>query len=184
MNETLPKTAFAKMAYLEEELRPYEGGYPSEETKVYYESLKAIREAQAKGETPIELYRALGNRTGGPTPVERGYYLANIHYYLFDNCSEFEKTEDYKAAVNERIELFLENADIGLLGKSEWFLLSFPAYYRYFLELFYGRHHEEDDIGGLEGCYMDLTSLADAYGNDLEKKIVESIRVIGSGYDE
>ena len=182
MNEMLPKTAFAKMAYLEEELRPYEGGYPNEETKVYYESLKAIQKAQAKGETPIQEYRALGKRAGGPTPVERGYYLANIHYYLFDCCSEFEKTEAYKAAINERIRLFLENADIGLLGKSEWFLLSFPANFRYFLELFYGRHREEDDIGGIEGCYVDLASLVDAYGNDLEKKIVESIRVIGSGY--
>ena len=164
---------FAPMLFLDREMKHYEDVYPSQQTKAYYETLLRIREAQNKGEFPEEAYRALGASRGFGS-IEYGYYHANIHYYLFEDCSEFERNDAYKASVNKRIKFFLEdNADPLVLMERGWFPLNFPINYLSFLETFYGNHQKES----MEP-FMNLVALVGQYGNEIEKEIVELTRPI------
>lgn len=163
---------FAPMLFLDEETKRYEGGYPSKRTEAYYETLLAIREAQSKGESPDKAYAALGAPRGFGC-IEYGYYYANIHYYLFKSCSEFERNDAYKVSINKRIRFFLkDNADPLELMKRGWFPLNFPGNYLSFLELFYG-NHRDGSSEGLMATFTNLAALVARYGNEIEKEIVE-----------
>lgn len=123
-----------------------------------------------------EAYRALGASRGFGS-IEYGYYYANIHYYLFEDCSEFERNDAYKASVNKRTKYFLENAESVELMEKGWFPLNFPADYLGFLEVFYGNHRKESSEGVM-GPFTNLKTLVERYDNKVEKKIVELARPI------
>ena len=149
---------FAPMKYLDEMLKDYKDGYPNPRTEEYYETLKKIRDIQNNGEIPLDEYYIC---VGGS--VERGYYLANIHYYLYwGECSEYERTDEYKDKLNKRIIYFLKNADRNTLWKKDWFILNFPNSYVYFLKSFYGGDPNNEK-------FFPYISL---HGNDDEKEIM------------
>ena len=182
MKKKPTKDTLTSMEFLDELLEDYVEGYPSENTEAFYETLKMIRQAQNRGEVPEKVYKALGALRGHES-IEYGYYLANIHYYLFADCLEFQFSETYKKSVNERIKFFLENADPSGLAGRGWFPLNFPFAYLHFLEGFYGRYRQESMDEPL-GALMNLCSLVDRYGDSLEKEIVELARRIIEGHIE
>ena len=172
---------FAPMLFLDEETKRYKGGYPSKRTEAYYETLLAIRETQNKGESPDEAYAALGAPRGFGS-IEYGYYHANIHYYLFESCSEIERSDAYKASINKRIKFFLkDNADPLELMERGWFPLNFPANYLCFLEMIYGNHRKESSEG-IAGSFANLAALVSQYGNEIEREIVGLTRPIIEEY--
>ena len=180
MKKKPTKDTLASMEFLDGALDDYADGYPSENTEAFYETLKVIRQTQNKGEVPEEAYKALGVLRGYGS-IEYGYYLANIHYYLYADCLEFQLSGAHKKSVNERIKFFLENADpSGLTGRG-WFPLNFPFAYLHFLEGFYGRYRQESMDEPL-GALMNLCNLVDRYGDSLEKEIVALARPILEGY--
>ena len=157
------KEMFAPMEYLDAHLEEYRDGYPNPRTQRYYETLKRIRELQSQGVVPPdELFKSLWLRGKADATVEYGYYTSNIHYYLFESCSEFQKTEEYKESVNRRILLWLESADPKALLKRQWFPWNFPPNYLRFLKMFYG-----DDCGRKWG----IEEYAERYGDPLERQI-------------
>ena len=175
------KDVFAPMRFLDEEMKRYQSGYPSKRTEAYYETLLAIRKVQSKGESPDEAYEALGAPRGFGS-IEYGYYYANIHYYLFESCSEFKRNDAYKESINKRIRFLLkDNADPLELMERGWFPLNIPGNYLRFLELFYGNHRDES-LEGLMATFTNLAALVARYGNEIEKEIVELTRPIIEEY--
>ena len=152
---------FAPMKYLNEMLKDYKDGYPNPRTEEYYETLKKIRDIQNSGQVPHDEYYQI---VGGS--VERGYYLANIHYYLYwEECSEYERTDAYKDKLNKRIIYFLKHADREALYEKDWFVLNFPNIYIYFLKSFYGSNPDNE-------TFSDYISL---HGNNEEKEILSLV---------
>ena len=89
MDDLIDAFAFAPMKYLDEELKRFEDGYPNRQTEDYYEALKRIRSKQnTRQPVPSFYYEAVGATKGLGTP-EYGYYIANIHYYIYESCSEY-----------------------------------------------------------------------------------------------
>ena len=167
---TIKPTVFAPMAYVRRVIEESGPGPFPERTKNYFILLQCIHDAQDNCSFALlELYQKLGGCGGKKAlaTVERGCYLANIHYYLFPGHYEFEKTEAYKDSVNARILFFLENADPEALRPYRWFADNFPLNYLRFLESFYGRQERKTDLG-----LKELTALVDRFGNETEKRIV------------
>ena len=160
------KSAFAPMKYLDDLLKQYVDGYPNRWTESYFRSLLEIRDIQSRGKAPVQIYKFHGS-------VERGYYLANIHYYLFDDCSEFDGGNPYKDTLNKRILFLLENADKEHLMERGWFPLNFPSDYLLFLERYYGSHRSSMEGNSTMWMLKNLLSLVDCYGNDTERMIIE-----------
>jgi len=153
-------------------------------TDQFYGTLLEIRKIQNSGQIPSdELYRSIAqikvrNRDLFDS-AENGYYDANIHYYLFESNSEYEKTNKYKDTLNKRILYFLKNADIdNLLYKCGCFLLNFPLNYLRFLEIFYDKKVERNLV------VDNLKEFAELYGNDDEKEIANIVCELFKIYDE
>ena len=181
--KTMPEeTHFAKMAYLEKMRRRYPYGVPNKRTQAFFESLMQIEKAQKEGKGLEEAYLALA-KSAGFSSIEYGYYHANIHYYLFEDCAEFENSDAYKDSVNRRIGFYLDSADPLELFQRGWFPLNFPIRYRSFLEIFYGKQIEEPSCGAI-GAFLDLSSLIRRCGNKEEKGIAESLRPIIEEYED
>ena len=152
---------FAPMKYLDEKLKDYKNGYPNPRTEQYYETLKKIRDIQNNKQVPPDEYYQI---VGGS--VEQGYYLSNIHYYLYwEDCSEYERTDAYKDKLNKRIIYFLKNADRETLWEKGWFILNFPNSYMYFLKSFYGSDPDNEK-------FFPYISI---HGNEDEKEIMDLI---------
>ena len=166
--EKYEKEGFAPMKFLDAELENYKDGYPNPITECYYETLKQIREIQNSGKVPSnELYAKVRKKI--PTS-EQGFYLANVHYYLYESCSEYQKSNEYKDAVNKRIIFFLEHADADGLFVHSWFPLNFPDNYIRFLKNQYGI--KGDELDNQDFPLLLLQGYVKKYGNKDEKKIV------------
>ena len=176
------------MDYLDAMLEEYKDGYPNKRTAAYFETMKRIRDQQRRGiAPPDEDYRELALARYQPSAagVEYGYYIANIHYYLFEDCSEFERSEFYKATVNRRILFFLKDyADPDELMNCGWFPLNFPLNYLRFLKVFY-RHEPRMAIDGSTwDSYQVLEGYIVEYGNAIEQEIVRCLRAIMEEYSD
>lgn len=175
MKELIDAFAFAPMKYLEKELERYKDGCPNDHTKGYYEALKSIKGKQDLGNSiPSCNYRIIGssNRKKGFDTAEYGYYTANIHYYLYESCSEYEKSDAYKGKLNARILYFLRNADPKALIPHGWFWLNFPSNYMRFLSIFYNAQVPASDP---ERALELLVNLVHENGNDDENEIANHL---------
>lgn len=186
MNKAIGKAYFAPMDYLDAMLEKYKDGYPNKRTAAYFETMKRIRDQQRRGTTPPdEDYRELALARYQPlvAGVEYGYYTANIHYYLFEDCSVFERSEFYKAMVNRRILFFLKDyADPDELMNCGWFPLNFPLDYLRFLKAFNGYEPKTANNGGTWDSYQVLEDYIAEYGNAIEQEIVRCLRPIMEEY--
>ena len=187
------KEIFAPMLFLDVVLEEYKDGYPNPLTADYYETLRKIRESQNQGKIPEALYKRLGfgkkERFGDNSfeTIEYGYFTANIHYYLYESCSEYEVSKNYKDAVNHRILYFLKNADIDALCAHGWFPLNFPNTYLSFLEKQYGKtriRKQEQKKPISIYCSELLNDFALANGNAEEIDISNLVLLIISQCDE
>lgn len=179
------KQYFAPMDYLDKELEIYEDGYPDSIVENFYEALKIIREAQKSDQVPSEmLYENVGKgKKGGYQSVEYGYYIANIHYYLFDDCSEYQKTESYKSSLNKRILYFLKSANMYELFHHGWFPLNFPLNYLRFLGQFYNKQiPSNNSVDALESAKA-LVTFTDLYGNEEEKETANLVYHLNEEFD-
>ncbi len=180
----LRKDVLAKMEYLDDDLARYKNGYPSLNTKRYYETLISIRDAQLKGEIPPDsLYLDLGltTKTKGGDSLEYGYYTSNIHYYLF--IEDKSRCKEYKEELNSRVRYLLENGDQRSLTSFGWFPLNFPVNYLRFLSRAYNVPLEEKEAES--SAISDATSLNEfvyKYGNSLERLIGDISMVIAYSY--
>ena len=179
------KKYFAPMDYLDKELEEYEDGYPDSVVENFYEALKIIRDAQKKDQIPSEmLYENVGKgKKGGYQSVEYGYYIANIHYYLFDDCSEYQRSELYKESLNKRIIHFLKTANMYNLFHYGWFPLNFPLNYLRFLEDFYNKKNIVKSVTGALESAKSLMNFTDLYGNKDEKEIANLVYNLNKEFD-
>lgn len=179
----------APMKYLDKELNGYKNGYPNQRTKDYYNTLKLIKKLQDEGLVPSEdaeeAYKVFGDMFSRNLTVECGYYGANIHYYIYNTCSEFEKTDAYKDAVNARILYLLKNADEEPLFHG-WFISSFFfQYVNWFLTLFYEKPVNDYKDSGLSSQEIYLNKLKDMVsekGTADEKEILERLTKLVADY--
>ncbi|MBR0461361.1 MAG: hypothetical protein IJJ00_01440 [Erysipelotrichaceae bacterium] len=182
---------FASMTYLDEMLDENKEGYPNPRTENYYETLKEIRSVQNCRKVPAdEIYKRLGKtrRKKAFETIEYGYYTANIHYYLYESCSEYKKSEAYKDSLNRRILFFLNNANIRALSSYLWFPLNFPDQYLRFLEYQYGKKRsswcKNKRISDEFPTEM-LIDFTDKFGNNEEKEIADTLHnVINKCYED
>ena len=140
----------------------------------FYEALKRIRDIQDKGDIPSdELYESVGLARNNKdlATVEFGYYISDIHYYLFDECSPyFIGDEANKDSLNKRILFFLLNADHEALFSFGWFLLNLPGEYLSFLK----RHYKKKETIEAKTIWDNpivLHEYVNQYGDDTEKEI-------------
>jgi len=175
---------FSKMDWLDEEIARSEASPgKNERSDKYYAALKAIKEKQNKGEIPSdEDYFAVGgirkNRSHCQN-IEYGYYMANIHYDLF----EYDLTE--KDSLEDRILYFIEHAEFDEDNKDN-FLLNFPANFSYYLSHVYETdkanqdggafldEDKEEKLGQLYDAFSmrKLAAIIESYGNGKEKLIL------------
>ena len=178
MKLELNEYVFARMQYIENEMEIQKSIGSNPRSEQYYKTLLEIRDIQNSGQIPSdELYRRFAEIKGHNQQlydsVEYGYYLANIHYYLFESRSEYEKTNEYKDVLNKRILYFLNNADRdNLLFKCGEFLTNFPFNYLRFLEHFYSKRL---DNYYQDSCTSDVKRFVETYGKDDEKEIANII---------
>lgn len=185
MTITNDKKYFAPMDYLDKELEEYGDGFPDSIIENYYEALKIIRDAQ-KGDSALTemLYENVGKcKRDGYQTAEYGYYMANIHYYLFDDCSEYQKIESYKKSLNIRILHFLKSANMYALFHNGWFPLNFPLNYLSFLEDFYGKKRLYDfEINPINEAKA-LVDFVDLYGDAEEKETASLVFALNNEFD-
>ena len=189
MNIVKEEFICAPMKYLDEELKNYQNGYPSQRTKDYYGTLKYIKELQDSGQVPSkeaeEAYKVFGDIFSRSLTVECGYYGANIHYYIYKTCSEFEKTDAYKDSVNARILYLLRTADEEPLFHG-WFISSFFfQYVNWFLTIFYEKPVNDYKDSGLSFEDILLNKLKDMIGEKGttdEKEILERLTKLVDDY--
>ena len=169
---------FASMKYLDAEIERYKDGYPNPKTRLYYETLKKIRDIQNSGVVPSdEIYKNLAKPRNKKALeiVEYGYYISNIHYYLYDSCSEYEKTDSYKDTLNYRILYFLKTASKEALYPYDWFLPNFVIAYLNFLADYYDIQIESNHSESLSDSVSSLSEFVNKYGNKTEKEIMDLI---------
>lgn len=140
----------------------------------FYEALKRIRNIQINGNVPNEeIYRMVGlaRNNNDLATVEFGYYISNIHYYLFDECSPyFIGDESNKDSLNNRILFFLHNANHEALFSFGWFLLNLPGEYLSFLKRQYKKKEPIESKTIWDNPTI-LYEYVNQYGDDTEKEI-------------
>ena len=179
----------APMKYLDEELKSIDLNKANTRTKDYYGTLKVIKKLQDSGHVPSkeaeEAYKVFGDMFSSNLTVECGYYGANIHYYIYKTCFEFEKTDAYKDSVNARILYLLRNADEEPLLHG-WFISSFFfQYVNWFLTIFYGKPVNDYKDSGLPFEDILLNKLKDMIGEKGttdEKEILERLTKLVDDY--
>jgi len=187
MNKENIEKHFSPMAWLDEEIaRNLASPGRNERSDRYYAVLQTIKDKQSKGEIPSdEDYLALGgirkNRTHCQN-VEYGYYMANIHYDLFN----FDPSD--KDSLEDRILYFIEHQDLDKYAKDNFFL-NFPADFSYYLSHLYkidisGHDNNgvldksrEDKLSCLYDafCMRRLVDMIERYGTDKEKLILKRL---------
>lgn len=173
MKKKPTKEEFAPMGFLDDELERYAEGFFNPFTEAYYRSLMAIRKAQNEDQDVLmELYEAVPHHASDSS-AEYGYFMANIHYYLFVWHREFKRDPAYIDSLNRRILFFLENAE-GIDDLKGWFFLSFPITYRTFLCRFYqvDLSKELRKMNTIDS----LKALTEMVGNDDAKKIAAVVK--------
>ena len=129
---------FPSMFFIEGVIEHDKQSGDSSNSNHYYKELLHIRDIQNSGRVPKDKeYAAISSFKPYNSP-ELGFYNANIHYYLFESNSEYQKSAAYREDLNRRILAFLDAADPDNLLKQLWFPLNFPLDYLRFLEDQYG----------------------------------------------
>lgn len=191
MNITKENFIYAPLKYVDEKLKEFTNGFPSERTELYYKVLKAIKKKQDNGDVPSEkaeeLYKAFGSLFAGKETVECGYFGANIHYYLFKTCVEFENSDAYKEAVNKRI-LYLIDTAVEETLFEPWFITRFlNDYLTMFLSNFYGRpqfDYKEENLPYEIVRSKQINDLVSKNGTEIEKIIAEKVINIANDYQD
>ena len=121
-------------------------------TVSFYNTLKIIKEKQNKGIIPIDEYIILSSEYDS---IEYGYYMANIHYDLFDiNIYKNSRLEN-------RILFFLRHLDKDVFKERNFFIRGFDVCFRDYL----------CNIYNIDNKCECLREIVFKYGNDLEKDI-------------
>ena len=175
----------APMNYLPEKPQKYLNA----RNKDYYETLYYIKKLQDQGLVPSEkaeeAYMVFGDIFSSNKTVECGYYGANIHYYIYKTCEEFEKTDAYKNSVNDRILYLLKNADEEPLFHG-WFISSFLfQYVNWFLTIFYEAPANDYKDSGLSSEDILINKLRDMVGEkgtETEKEILVRLTKLVEDY--
>ena len=120
---------FSNMEWLDAEIKrneAFEGR--NEFSDLFYKTLESIRRKQQDGIVPYDEYKLIGKAKSLDT-IDYGYYIANIHYELFNyDIADKDTLED-------RIIFFLNNANKELFkDKNSWFRLNFINDFRKFLK--------------------------------------------------
>lgn len=120
---------FSDMNWLEKEtIRNDKSEGKNKKSNFYYENLKMIRDKQKQGIIPFEEYK----KVGIVGTIEYGYYIANIHYELFE-CNK-----DYKNILEDRIIFFIQNAPDDIFKYDDsWFRINFYNEYSNYLRQYY-----------------------------------------------
>ena len=149
------KQIFSDMTWLDEEIeRNNKSEGRNKKSDFYYNNLIDIRDKQRKGIIPFVEYKNVGRQES----IEYGYYMANIHYELFE-CDDTNKD-----VLEDRIIFFLQNAQDKIFEyEDSWFRLNFYLDFSGYLRKIY--HSNEK--------WQDLDHYVFEYNNEREKTIYD-----------
>ena len=147
---------FSNMEWLDAEIKrneAFEGR--NEFSDLFYKTLESIRRKQQDGIVPYDEYKLIGKAKSLDT-IDYGYYIANIHYELFNyDIADKDTLED-------RIIFFLNNANKELFkDKNSWFRLNFINDFRKYLK----------EVYSIVESYNDLEYIIDEFCGPKEKEI-------------
>lgn len=149
---------FSEMKWLdEEEINEY--------NKVYMNALLNVRKAQQNGTITDDLYKTVCRYEEGVS-VEKGYYIANLHYDLYKAC----ETHSGYELLEKRILYFLNKCDKESLLRDCCSL--FKGDFRYLLIEKYNLHR--DEIWDKTNSYI-----VDKFCNASEKNIWNKFLSLG-----